>query len=149
MRLRPMVVTVIKRGLIPLTYHLILWKTPQPHRQCMDIAKLIQRSDNREALDIERPYATSDMYVIEISNELWNWFSHRNLAIPHERVRITRSNDVTRAVGAYASEVLLPICTTYMRPMGVLWKESVVDVFTNQPIAVTDCELSCCKAQPR
>ena len=111
---------------------------------------LIQRSDNREALDIERPYATSDMYVIEISNELFNWVSHPNLAMPHERVRITMSSDVTRAVGAYASEGLLPICnTTHMRPMGVLWKESVVDVFTNQPIAVADCELSCCRAQPR
>ena len=78
----------------------------------MDTATRIQGSDNREAIGIERPYATSDMYVVEISNHFFNWVSHPNLAMPHERVRITMSTDVTRAVGAYASEGLLPICRT-------------------------------------
>ena len=90
----------------------MLKKSPQPHRKFMDAATRMKRTYNREAIGIERPYATSDMYVVEVSNQFLNWVSHPNFGFPHERVRITMSTDVARVVGAYASEGLLPICRT-------------------------------------
>ena len=115
----------------------------------MDIAIRVKRSDNRQAPEaLEIIVGTLNMYVIEFSNKLLNWVLRRNLTIPHESEGIAR--DETRVVLAHASEVLLAIfSTTYMRPMGVFWEEAVVDVFTNQPIAVMDCERSCVLAQTR
>jgi len=105
---------------------------------------------NREAAGIERPHATFDMNVVEVSNQVFYGVSHPNFGVPHERVRITMSPDVARAVRAYASEGLLPICrTNHMGAVRVLWKDSVPDKFVNQSVAVLDGELCCFRAQTR